>query len=106
MLSVFLCILFEDIYQKICVKYVVAHGDQCLFWVLRHGNRVFRLFLKPLDPAFLVSLNDPELAGLLQWDRKGGNSDISLILDMEIYHLPDIPPVNMVCTEDKGDIRG
>ena len=83
-------------------KDIVPHRGIHLVWLTGNGGRIFALFMKTMNGALCITLDDPKFNGLIQGNRDRGDRHVSFHAAMKVDHLLDVHAVDVIGTKD-GD---
>ncbi len=70
-----------------------------------HVGRIGLLLVESDDAAVGLGLDHAELDGLLPGHGDGGHGDLGALLLMELDHVADVHPVDVIGPEDGDDVR-
>jgi len=92
----FICIFYQLLNQKICIKNINPHRCQSNILITGQVFWMLRLFSKFNNSIMLIHSHDTKLFGFFQRDFKTANRQISLILRMSGQHHTIIHFINMI----------
>ena len=96
--------ILKRLSQHLWLEQIIAHGNVCMAWPRGNGDRALRLFLKILDSTTCLRNDHSEGRSRVHGNRYGCNRGICTTRLMELRHLPDIHPIDMISGEDSHHI--
>src|SRR6185437_6861560 len=101
----FFSVFQQRLAQNLRIEKIVAHRREAASRRTRHRLRMYGFFLEAHHAQSRIDLEYAEFVGLLDRDWQGGDGDCRLAIAMELDHLRDIHPIDMIGAEDRYQVR-